>query len=119
MEVEINFHDLSDFSVTFGDLLSIRDAADIHADLLANAISAGKSVAKNSYNWQRGSNTASAIQTAINQGLLDATVEIKSMDGVQQTSIDKWGIHLKKEENGIVDPEQGWIVSNKFLYTDD
>ena len=27
--------------------------------------------------------------------------------------------HLKKEENGIVDPEQGWIVSNKFLFTND
>lgn len=120
MEVSINFHDLSDFDVTFGDLLSVRDAADIHADLLANAISAGKSVAKNSYNWQRGSNTASAIQTAINQGLLDATVEIKSMDGVQATSMDKYGIHLRKlNDNGEYDPEQGWITSNKFLYSDD
>lgn len=27
--------------------------------------------------------------------------------------------HLKKIENGVVDPEQGWIVSNKFLYTND
>lgn len=119
MEVNINFHDLSDFDVTFGDLLSIRDAADIHADLLASAISAGKSVAKNSYNWQKGSDTANSLQTAINQGLLDAATEIKSMDGTQAVSIDKYGIHLKKIENGITDPEQGWIVSNKFLYTDD
>lgn len=120
MEVQINFHDLSDFKVTFGDLLSIRDEADIHADLLSNAISAGKSVAKNSYNWQKGSTTANSLQTALSQGLLDSATEIKAMDGSQATTIDKYGIHLKKvNENGEIDPEQGWIVSNKFLYTDD
>lgn len=120
MEVEISFNDLSDFGVTFGDLLSVRDEADIHADLLSQAINAGKSVANNSSKWQKASNDANAIQEAINKGLLDAATEIKSIDGIQQASIDKWGIHLKKvNENGEIDPEQGWIVSNKFLYTDD
>ena len=120
MEVEISFNDLSDFGVTFGDLLSVRDEADIHADLLSQAINAGKSVANNSSKWQKASNDANAIQEAINKGLLDAATEIKSIDGIQQASIDKWGIHLKKvNENGEIDPEQGWIVSNKFLYSDD
>ena len=120
MEVELNFKDLSDFGVTFGDLLSIRDEADIHADLLANAINAGKSVAKNSSNWQKGSDTASSLQTALNQGLLDAATEIKAIDGNQLVSMDKYGLHLKKvNENGEIDPEQGWIVANKFLYTSD
>ena len=97
----------------------MRDAVDIHADLLSQAINAGKSVANNSSNWQKGSNTANAIQQSINQGLLDAVTEIKAMDGTQATVIDKYGIHLREEKNGIVSPEQGWIVSNKFLYTDD
>lgn len=122
MEVEISFDDLSDFGVTFGDLLSIRDEADIHADLLSQAINAGKSVANNSSNWQKGSDAANSIQQAINQGLLDAATEIKSIDGTQQVSLDKYGIHLRKLKdggNGEYDPEQGWIVSNKFLYTDD
>lgn len=120
MEVEINFQDLKDFGVTFGDLLSVRDEADIHADLLSQAINAGKSVANNSSNWQKGSNTANAIQKAINQGLLDATVEIKAMDATQTVSMDKYGIHLRKlNDNGEYDPEQGWITSNKFLYSDD
>ena len=119
MEIEISFDDLSDFGVTFGDLLSIRDEADIHADLLSQAINAGKSVANNSSNWQKGSDAANSIQLAINQGLLDAATEIKAMDGTQNTVIDKYGIHLREEKDGVVSPEQGWIVSNKFLYTDD
>ena len=122
LEVEISFDSLKDFNVKFGDLLSVRDEADIHADLLSQAINAGKSVASNSSNWQKGSDTASSIQQAINQGLLDAATEIKAMDGTQAISLDKWGLHLRKFKNGSTteyDPEQGWIVSNKFLYTDD
>lgn len=120
MEVTINFQDLKNFDVVFGDLLSVRDEADIHADLLARAINAGKSVANNSSYWQKGTDMATEIQNAINSGLLDAATEIKSIDGTQAVSIDKYGIHLRKNnENGEADPEQGWIVSNKFLYTDD
>lgn len=92
MEIEISFDDLSDFGVTFGDLLSIRDEADIHADLLSQAINAGKSVANNSSNWQKGSDKANSIEQAINKGLLDAATEIKSIDGTQTVSIDKYGI---------------------------
>lgn len=120
MEVEINFQNLKDFSVTFGDLLSIRDEADIHADLLARAINAGKSVAKNSSAWQKGSDMANEIRRSINQGLLDTATEIKAIDGTQAASIDNYGIHLRKQnDSGEYDPEQGWIVNNKFLYTDD
>lgn len=120
MEVEIDFYDLKNLGVTFGDLLSVRDEADIHADLLARAINAGKSVAKNSSIWQKGSDTANEIQKSITSGLLDAATEIKSIDGTQSVSIDKYGIHLRQAgANGEFGPEQGWIVSNKFLYTDD
>jgi hypothetical protein len=121
MEVEIDFHDLKNFSVTFGDLLSIRDEADIHADLLARAINAGKSVANNASAWQKGSDAANEIKKSLNQGLLDAATEIKSIDGLQSVSLDNYGIHLRKKigDSGEFDPEQGWIVSNKFLYTDD
>lgn len=119
MEIDINFDDFDDFDVTFGDLLSIKDESDIHADLLSQAINAGKSVAKNSYTWQKGSDNANSMQEAINKGLLDEATEIKSIDGTQSVSIDKYGIHLRKVVDGEIDKEQGWIVSNKFLYTDD
>lgn len=120
MEISINFYDFLDFSVTFGDLLSIRDEADIHADLLSQAISAGKQVANSSSYWQKGSDAATAIQQKITQGLLDAATSIKSIDGNQNSFIDKYGIHLQTiDENGNVDPKQGWIVNNQILYSSD
>lgn len=49
----VEFSDLSNFSCTFGDLLSAKDQGDIHADLLAQAVSAGKAVASGSSYWQK------------------------------------------------------------------
>lgn len=121
LQVNINFEDFSDFSCEFGDLTSLRSQSDIHADLLKNAISAGKSVAQNASYWTKGSDKATSTDLKIQQGLLDAVTQIKSMDGTQSVIIDKYGIMLQKEnpETGEVDPHQTWLVNNQILMTDD
>ena len=120
LEIEINFEDFSDFSVKFGDLLSVKDQADIHADLLSQAINAGKSVSKNSSNWQKGSNAATRIEEKIKQGLLDAATTIKATGGNQDVEIGKYGIRLRtKDENGNYRPEQVWLVNNQIVFTND
>lgn len=119
LEVKIDFDNLDDFSVEFGEVFKMKDQADIHVDLLATAISAGKSVANNSAAWSAGANTASAIQQSISAGLLDSVTEIKSTEGIQHTVVDQYGIHLRTVKDGVVSPEQGWITSNKFVYSDD
>lgn len=92
LSVNINFDDFSDFSCEFGELTSLRTPSSIHADLLANALSAGKTVASNASYWNKGTDLASALSTQIQQGLLDAATAIKSIDGEQGVSIDKYGI---------------------------
>lgn len=119
LEVQLDFDDLSNFSCTFGDLLSAKDQGDIHADLLAQAINAGKAVASGSANWQKGYNVATAIDEKIKQGLIDATTSIKSNSAGQDISWDNYGIHLRKVVDGILDKHEGWITNNKFLYSDD
>ena len=120
LQVDINFDDFSDFSCEFGELTSLRTQSDIHADLLSQAITAGKSVATNSSYWTRGSDQATAIDLKIQQGLLDATTQIKAIDGTQGVVIDKYGIRLQKKlENGEIDPKQTWLVNNMILMSDD
>lgn len=120
LETTINFENFSDFSVKFGDLLSIRDQADIHADLLSQAINAGKSVSKNSSHWQKGSNTATRIEDKIKQGLLDAATAIKATSGNQDVEIGNYGIRLRtKDANGDYRPEQVWLVNNQIVFTND
>ena len=120
LQVDINFEDFSDFSVEFGELTKLYTQSDIHADLLANAISAGKTVASNKSHWDKGTDTANSIDLRIQRGLLDAATSIKSMDATQNVEIDNYGIHLRKKmDNDEYDPEQGWITNNKFLYSND
>ena len=121
LEAHINFEDFSDFSCDFGELTSLRTQSDIHADLLANALSAGKSVAANNATWTKGSDIATAIDLKIQQGLLDATTQIKSIDNTQGVIIDKNGIHLTKIDpvTGETDPKQTWLVNNMILMSDD
>lgn len=121
MQVDINFDDFSDFSCEFGELKSLRSQSDIHADLLKNVISAGKSVATNSSYWTHGTNVATSTDLKIQQGLLDAVTQIKAIDGTQGVVIDKYGIKLQLKDpiTGEIAPRQGWIVNNQFLYSDD
>lgn len=120
LQVDINFDDFSDLSCEFGELTSLRSQSDIHADLLSKALSAGKSVATNSSYWTRGSDIATATDIKIQQGLLDATTQIKSIDGTQGVVIDKYGILLQKfNPDGSVNPKQTRIVNNMILMTDD
>lgn len=119
LEVQLNFEDLSNFSCTFGDLLSAKDQGDLHADLLAQAVSAGKAVASGSSYWQKGYDVATAIDEKIRQGLIDATTSIRSSSAGQDVSWDNYGIHLRKIVDGVLDNHEGWITNNKFLYSDD
>lgn len=121
LQVDINFEDFSDFSCEFGELTTLRTQSDIHADLLSQAISAGKSVANNANYWTKGSDQSGEIQQKIDAGFLDAITSIKAMDGTQGVEIDKYGIHLNDIDpvTGEIDPKQGWITNNKFLYSDD
>lgn len=121
MQVDLNFEDFSDFSCEFGDLSSIRSQTDLHADLLSQAVSAGKTVASSASYWDKGTDTVNSIDTRLQQGLLNAAAEIKAIDGTQNSFIDKYGIHLQEVDpvTGEVSDKQGWIVNNKFLYSDD
>ena len=121
LQVDINLDDLSDFSVEFGELTDIKTQSDIHADLLAQAISAGKTVASSEDMWNSGVDIANSIDLKIQNGLLDAATEIRSMNGTQNAFIDQYGIHLQEvdPDTGAISPEQGWICNNKIVYSDD
>lgn len=120
LQVNINFDDFSDFSCEFGELTSLRTQSDIHADLLSKAITAGKSVATNSNYWTHGSDVATATDLKIQRGLLDATTQIKAIDGSQGIIIDKYGIKLQKQNaDGSIDPHQTWMTNNMILMSDD
>lgn len=120
LQVDISFEDFSDFSCEFGELTSLRTQSDIHADLLSQAISAGKSVATNSSYWTKGSDQASSIDKRLEEGLLNSIEALKNLDATQHAYIDKYGIHLETKDNdGNIGDERVWMVNNQIVFTDD
>ena len=121
LEMHINFDDMSDFSVNFGNLITTKSEIDKHAELLAQAIQAGKTVATSASSWQRAVNKSNNIDKAIEEGLKDATLEIGSANG-QSIEIGQYGIWGRKLREGTTDQyedEQFRIINNKILFSDD
>jgi len=118
LAVDINFDDFSDFSCEFGELTSLKTQSSIHADLLANAISAGNSVASSQSYWEKGADLATSTDLKIQNGLLGAIDGIYNDD--KSVLIDNHGILLRKlEDNGEYSPYQIWLTNNNILVSTD
>lgn len=121
LEVQINFEEDSDFSCTFGDLISTKSEIDKHTDLLSQAVTVSKSVASNKSHWQKGADKATELDNAINDGLKNAALSIGAADG-QAITWDKYGIRGRKLIDGTTDQyhdEQFALINNKLAFTTD
>lgn len=121
LEVNLNFDDLSSFDCTFGNLKTTRSEIDKHADLLSQAITAGKQVAKSSNSWQRAVEKTNKLEDDINAGLQDASLKIKNASG-QSIEIGENGLIGRKLIEGTTnqyEDEQVAIINNKLVFTSD
>ena len=121
LEVNLNFDDLSDFSCTFGNLVTTKSEIDKHAELLAQAVSAGKQVAKSSTNWQKSVEKTNKIESDIAAGLQDAALKIRNASG-QSVEISDNGLIGRKLIDGTTDQyedEQVALINNKLVFTAD
>lgn len=118
LAVNINFDDFSDFSCEFGELTNLRTPSSIHADLLANALSAGNSVASGQSYWNKGADLATSTDLKIQNGLLSAVDGIYNND--KSVLIDNHGILLRQTmDNGEYSPYQMWLTNNTLLVSTD
>lgn len=121
LEVNMNFDDLGDFSCTFGNLITTKSEIDKHADLLSQAVSAGKQVAAASGDWQRAVDKSNKLEESIAGGLQDAALQIGRASG-QAISWGENGFYCRKFRDGSTDQyedSQIAIINNKICFTND
>ncbi len=121
LEVHVNFDDLSDFSCQFGDLVTTKDEVSKTADLLQQAVTAGKTVASSASAWQKGADKATALDKAISDGLKDASLSVSASSG-QNIVWNERGILGRKLIEGTTDTydnEQFMLTNNKLVFTTD
>lgn len=121
LEVNLNFDDMSDFSCTFGNLVTTKSEIDKHAELLSQAVSAGKQVAKSGNSWQKSVEKTNKIESDIATGLQDAALKIRNASG-QSVEISDNGLIGRKLIDGTTDQyedEQVALINNKLVFTAD
>ena len=114
LEVQLNFDDLSDFSCTFGNLITTKSEIDKHAELMSQAVQAGKTVAKSSSNWQKAVETSNKLAEDIEGGLQNAILEIGAATGqdIQISSNGIWG--RKRKDTGSIIQEIADSTTSTF-----
>jgi hypothetical protein len=121
LEVHLNFNDLSDFNCNFGNLITTKSEIDKHAELLSQAVSAGKQVATSAGDWQRAVDKSNKLEQDISDGLQNAALEVGRASG-QSIVWDEHGIWGRKLIDGTTDqyhPEQFRIINNKLVFSND
>lgn len=121
LEVGLNLDDLSDFNTTFGNLVTTKSEIDIHADLLKQAVQAGKQVAAAAGDWQSAVDKSNKLEEAIASGLQGASLQVGRASG-QAISWDDKGLFCRKFVDGSTDTyldEQIAIINNKIVFTND
>lgn len=121
LEVQLSFDDLSDFSCNFGNLITTKSEIDKHADLLAQAVTAGKQVATSAGDWQRAVDKSSSLEEEIANGLQNVALEVGRASG-QSIVWDSSGIWGRKLIDGTTDQyedEQFRIINNKLVFSND
>lgn len=121
LEVRVSFNNLSDFNAEFGNLITTKSEIDKHAELLKQAVQAGKQVAQSSSSWQKAVDKVSKLEEEINNGLQNVTLEVGKVYG-QSIEIGKYGIRGRKLVDGTTDQyedEQFAMINNKLVFTGD
>lgn len=121
LEVQINFSDFSDFSCTFGNLITTQNQIDLHAELMKQAVSAGQKVATSAGEWQKAVDKSNALEQAIAEGLANATLQVGRANN-QSIIWDEHGIWGRKLVPGTIDqyePEQFRMINNRLVFSND
>ena len=121
LEVHLSFNDLSDFSCDFGNLVTTKSEIDKHAELLSQAVTAGKQVATSAGDWQRAVDKSSKLEEEIANGLQNSALEVGRASG-QSIVWDSSGIWGRKLIDGTTDQyedEQFRIINNKLVFSND
>jgi hypothetical protein len=121
LSAHVGFNDLSDFSCEFGNLVTTQSEIDKHAELLSQAVTAGKQVATSAGDWQKAVDKSNKLEQDIASGLQNAALEVGRASG-QSIVWDEHGIWGRKLIDGTTDqyhPEQFRIINNKLVFSND
>ena len=119
LTLEINFYDENDFSVTFGNIMKVRNSklfCDI-TEALSLAKSTSTSVSFNSSNWNQSNKDTSAINKMLADGLLAAGKSLHNSKS--DVLIDDRGILISNTLESKYPNDRIFMGNSQILFSDD
>lgn len=120
--IEIDFDDLSDFVITFGNTFKSHDPLYTLKDLIKQSVSMGKSLDFNQYNYSNFVNSGAKTQVKDFMTSAIDTMKNRIMSGVNnEITMDQTGLRCRKydEASGTFSPKQLWLAHNALMFTAD
>lgn len=120
--VEIDFDNLSDFKISFGNVYRLDDSSFSLEDLIKDSVSMGVTLDFNQYNYNNFIN--SGAKTRVKEFMTSALDTMKNMilsGDHNEITIDQAGLRCRKydEISNTYSPKQLWIAHNALMFTDD
>ena len=121
LSADLDFDNLDNFSCTFGNLVTTQDQIELHAELMKQAVNAGKQVATSASNWQKAVDKSNKLEEDIANGLADAVLEVGNASGqsIIWNENGIWGRKLKDGTTDEYEDEQFRLINNKLLFSSD
>lgn len=119
LTIEENFHDKSDFSVTFGNIVKLKKTS-IFQDVtkaLNLAGQAASSVSFHASNWNKSNKDTSAINKMLADGLLSAGKALQTSQS--DVVIDDRGILISNTPESKYPNDRIFIGNSQILFSDD
>lgn len=120
--IEIDFDDLSDFSIDFGNAYKLNDASFKFEDLLDQSVSMGNSLDFNKYNYSNFVNSGAKTQVKdFMTSAIDAMKNAIMAGENNELTIDQTGMRMRKYDSATGDysPKQVWMAHNAIMFTND
>lgn len=120
--IEVDFDDLTDFTIDFGNAYKLNDASFKFEDLLDQSISSASSLDFNKYNYSNF--VTSGAKTQVKDFMTSAIDTMKNMimSGTNnELTIDQTGLRCRKyiQASGDYSPKQLWLAHNAIMFTND
>lgn len=119
LAIHVNFYDVTDFNVTFGNI--IRKEKDYYTsiqDVMNEASSISTSVSFNSSHWSQAAKDTSIIGKILDEGLIAAGKYLKNGDDSEMV-IDTRGIFVNTISGDYAYKDSIFIGGGRILFTSD
>lgn len=119
LELEFQFDDPSNFSMTFSNRLRLDNGSFMYSDLIGQVVKTGSAVSFDSLKWSDWENNYKDSVSTFITSSLNASVNNLISSENQDILINQNGLRARQWNGASYEDKQMWMVNNMLAFSDD